>query len=139
MAWSGRPGLPAFMIGCLTLGDLVAGRFLLRADEARVYLAGRALDYRCAFHEATGLYCPTCGMTRSVVMSLHGEWARAWHMSPGGPVLVASLGIFALVAIVWGAFRPIAHQAPYSRHVVPVLTVRPCGQAGPALHSNMRT
>ena len=130
MSWSGRPGFPAFVIGCLTSGDLIAGRLLLRADEARVYLAGRALTYRCAFHEATGLSCPTCGMTRSVVMSLHGEWARAWHMSPGGPALVLALGLVAVAGVAWGVrgrFSP-----------VPVLTVSTCGSTGTALHSNRR-
>lgn len=138
MPWSRRPRFPAFVIGCLTTADLIAGRLLLRADEARVYFAGHALAYRCAFYEATGISCPTCGMTRSVVMSLHGEWARAWHMSPGGPVLVVALAITALVALVWGALGGAAHEAPHSPRVVPVLTVSPCGEPGPALHSNMR-
>lgn len=32
--------------------------------------------------------CPGCGLTRSVVATLHGQWANAWHLHPVGPVLV---------------------------------------------------
>jgi len=103
MRLADRPGFPAFLIGCVTLADLAAGRALLRADESRVYLAGRAVDLECAFRTATGLPCPTCGVTRSVVMSLHGEFARAWNMAPAGPAAVIGLAAFALamLALAW--------------------------------------
>lgn len=28
----------------------------------------------CPFHQATGLFCPGCGMTRSITAALHGHW-----------------------------------------------------------------
>ncbi len=90
---------PAFWVGLVTLADLAAGRMLLQADEARVYFLGRALDWKCAFHASTGLPCPTCGLTRSVVMSLHGEFARAWALAPGGPALTIGLAAFALAML----------------------------------------
>jgi hypothetical protein len=99
MALTARPGFPAFIIGCITLADLAVGRALLRADEARVYLAAWPVDLQCAFRAATGLPCPTCGLTRSVVMSLHGEFARAWSMAPAGPVVAAGLAAFALAML----------------------------------------
>src|SRR5579863_2484575 len=94
-----QAGFPAFLIGCVALADLVAGRALLWADETRVYFAGRALDFACRFRASTGLPCPTCGLTRSVVMSLHGEFGRAWKMAPAGPVAVAGLAAFALAML----------------------------------------
>ena len=99
MTFAARPGFPAFIVGSVALADLAVGRALLWADEARVYLAGRALDAQCAFRSATGLPCPTCGVTRSVVMSLHGEFARAWSMAPAGPVAVLGLLAFALAML----------------------------------------
>jgi Protein of unknown function (DUF2752) len=99
MTFAARPGVPAFIVGCITLADLAIGRALLRADEMRVYVAGRALDLQCAFRAATGLPCPTCGVTRSVAMSLHGEFARAWNMAPAGPVAVLGLLAFALAML----------------------------------------
>lgn len=113
---------PAFWIGCVTLADLAAGRMLLRADESRVYFLGRALDWKCGFHAATGLPCPTCGLTRSVVMSLHGEFARAWSLAPGGPALAIGLAAFALammaLALVqWmGAERALAPARAWIRN-----------------------
>jgi hypothetical protein len=95
MEFASRPGFPAFAIALVTFADLAAGRALLKADEARVYLAGRALGLRCAFREATGLPCPTCGLSRSIVMSLHGEFVRAWRMAPAGPVAVVGVALFA--------------------------------------------
>jgi len=99
MTFVSRPGFPALIVGCVTLADLATGRALLQADEARVYITGRALDIQCAFRSATGLPCPTCGITRSVVMSLHGEFARAWSMAPVGPVAVLGLLAFALAML----------------------------------------
>jgi Protein of unknown function (DUF2752) len=99
MALTARPGFAAFIIGCVTLADLAIGRILLWADEARVYLAGTPLNWQCAFRAATGLPCPTCGLTRSVVMSLHGEFARAWSLEPAGPVAVAGLAAFSLAML----------------------------------------
>jgi hypothetical protein len=99
MTFAARPGFPAFIVGCVALADLAVGRALLGADETRVYLAGRALDVQCAFRSATGLPCPACGVTRSVVMSLHGELARAWGMAPAGPAAVLGLLAFALAML----------------------------------------
>lgn len=117
MPLSALPGFSAFIIGWVTLVDLVIGRVLLRADETRVYLAGRALDFECAFHAATGLPCPTCGLTRSVVMSLHGEFARAWSMAPAGPVAVAGLAVFALamLALAFVQWAGAEDRAAYAR------------------------
>jgi len=95
---------PAFWIGCVTLADLAAGRTLLQADESRVYLLGRALNWQCGFHAATGLPCPTCGLTRSVVMSLHGEFARAWNRN-------GALAYAAAAAVVWLGGWVISFQA----------------------------
>lgn len=95
MDLASRPGFPAFAISLVTFADLAVGRVLLRADEARVFLGGRALGLRCAFREATGLPCPTCGLSRSIVMSLHGDFTRAWHLAPAGPVAVTGVALFA--------------------------------------------
>jgi hypothetical protein len=52
-----------------------------------------------------GLLCPTCGMTRSVVLALHGEFARAWQMAPAGPVVVAGLLAAAICLLALAALR----------------------------------
>jgi hypothetical protein len=100
MEIASRSGLHAFAIAFVAFADLAAARALLRADEARVYFAGRAIELHCAFREATGLPCPTCGLSRSVVMSLHGEFARAWRLAPAGPVAVIGIALFAVAMLI---------------------------------------
>jgi Protein of unknown function (DUF2752) len=103
-----RPGLPALVIGCVTLADALTARWLLRADEVHVFVLGRPIAWVCALRSRFGLPCPTCGLTRSVVMSLHGEFGRAWRMAPVGPVAVVGLLAFALAMLVlaWLQWAP---------------------------------
>lgn len=40
----------------------------------------------CPFLKVTGLPCPGCGMTRSCLAGLQGNWAEVWCFNPFGPV-----------------------------------------------------
>jgi hypothetical protein len=100
MAWSARQGFPALVVGWVILADALAARWLLRADEEHVFVLGRPIAWVCALRAQFGLPCPTCGLTRSVVMSLHGEFARAWGMAPAGPVVVVGMIAFAVAMLV---------------------------------------
>jgi hypothetical protein len=109
---SARPGFPAFIAGVAGLVQLAAARALLQADEARVYLMGHALQLQCAFRAATGLPCPTCGISRGIVMSVHGELARAWKLAPAAPFAVCGLaalsfGLLALGVARWAGRKDI--------------------------------
>jgi hypothetical protein len=73
------------------LAQAAAASLILRADDAYVYVLGRPIRWACALKSRTGLPCPTCGMSRSLALSLHGEWARAWRLMPAGPVALAGL------------------------------------------------
>src|ERR1700678_915526 len=114
MACAARPGFPALVIGCVTLADALAARWLLRADEEHVFVLGRPIEWVCALRSRFGLPCPTCGLTRSVVMSLHGEFGRAWRMAPVGPVAVIGLVAFAIamLALAWLQWAPQGVVAP---------------------------
>jgi len=83
----------------------------LRADEEHVFVLGRPIEWVCALRARYGLPCPTCGLTRSVVMSLHGEFARAWGVAPVGPVLVVGALAFAIVMLVLALSRQEARSA----------------------------
>jgi hypothetical protein len=92
MARSGSsPGLAAALAGAAILAQLAAAAVALRADDLRVYAFGRPLAIACGVKARTGLPCPTCGLSRGVALSLHGDWARAWQFSPLGPLLVGGL------------------------------------------------
>jgi hypothetical protein len=90
-----RPGAAPTAAGLFILLQMAAGRLLLDADELRVYVWGHPINWACALKARLGLPCPTCGLTRSVVLSLHGEIARAWNVAPGGPVAVLGCLAFA--------------------------------------------
>jgi hypothetical protein len=103
MAFTAKPGFPALIIACVTLADALAARCLLRADQEHVFVLGRPIEWVCALRSRYGLPCPTCGLTRSVVMSLHGDFGAAWRMAPVGPVAVFGMIAFALamLALAW--------------------------------------
>jgi hypothetical protein len=99
MRWTARPGLPALAIGCVTLVDAITARLLLQADSERVFVLGRPIEWECALRSRLGLPCPTCGLTRSIVMSLHGDLGMAWRMAPVGPVAVFGMIAFAVAML----------------------------------------
>ena len=103
---------PAAVIsGVVILVDALAARLSLSADEVRVYLFGCPIGWECSMRRA-GLPCPTCGLTRSMVMALHGQFARAWQMAPGGPVLLAGALLAAVALLLWGVRqKQVPHAA----------------------------
>jgi hypothetical protein len=98
-----QKNLAALVSGVIVLVDAFAARLFLTADAARVYVLGRPIEWECAMRRA-GLPCPTCGMTRSIVIALHGQLAQAWQMAPGGPVLLAGV-LLTAVALLLSAAR----------------------------------
>mgnify|MGYP001824672890 CR=1 FL=1 len=56
----------------------------------------------CRFKALTGLDCPTCGLTRSVVSLAHGDTRASMRWHPAGPLFVlGALVLAALVPILW--------------------------------------
>ena len=109
-----RKGLAPAAAGAAILLQLAALRLALTADGTSAQFLGRALDWRCALRTRLGLPCPTCGMTRSVVVSLHGHLGQAWSIAPGGPVAVVGmvLAALALLGLGWVQWRG---RSPYGR------------------------
>lgn len=102
---------PAAVIsGIVILADTLAARLAFSADATRIYIFGHPIAWECSMRRA-GLPCPTCGLTRSMVMMLHGEFARAWQMAPGGPVLLAGALLAAIALLIWGVRQKRVPQA----------------------------
>ncbi len=59
----------------------------------------------CAFHQATGLWCPGCGLTRGVYQLLHGHIGAALGYNIFTPVAIAAIAItwFGWLRVSWGA------------------------------------
>ena len=50
----------------------------------------------CLFRMITGIPCPACGSTRSILSLLHGDLAGLLYWNPLGMVLLAAMIIFPL-------------------------------------------
>jgi len=71
---------------------------------------------RCVWHELTGIPCPSCGATRSVIALLAGKWTAAFLLNPlifFGALSVALYDIYA--AAVLAASAPRLRLNPLSR------------------------
>ena len=77
------------IFGGIALLALAAVRLLPLASFAPV----------CAFRHLTGIPCPTCGSTRSVVFLAHGDIAAAFTMNP----LAAAGFLIALFLFFYGS------------------------------------
>ncbi|MDR3710893.1 MAG: DUF2752 domain-containing protein [Capsulimonadaceae bacterium] len=74
----------------------------------------------CVFHAVTGLPCPGCGMTRSLICLMHGRFHESFLYHPLGPFFAAALGIWMAIAMV-RATRSLRRDAA------------PCGECAPSL------
>jgi hypothetical protein len=99
-----KPGSAPLMMAGFLLFQLAAAATLLRATEDGVSVAGIPLGGACLFRRLTGLPCPTCGMTRSVVLSLHGHLAAALRVNPAGICWVLAVAAIA-AALLWLGWR----------------------------------
>lgn len=69
--------------------------------------------WRCPVRQLTGIPCPTCYLTRSVLATLHGDLAQALHWHTFGPPLVALTLLLGLWVGLGGrlARRPLLQGA----------------------------
>lgn len=86
-----RPSESMIAFGTIAASALLAGRFF----------PFHLIPSVCGLRNATGLPCPTCGMTRAFVRLTHGDWHGAWHVNPLGSVLCVASAVF----VVWVALR----------------------------------
>src|ERR1700752_1020103 len=98
-AKTAKSGLAPGVVGTFILLQVVFVSAAFSADANNVYFAGRRLDMVCSFKERLGYPCPTCGMTRSVVLASHGRLLIAAGIHPAGPLAVIGLGLSGLLMI----------------------------------------
>jgi hypothetical protein len=67
----------------------LATRPPLEPEASALRLFGWALPSTCWFRLLTGWPCAGCGMTRAVVLALHGELRAAWQTHPFALPLLA--------------------------------------------------
>lgn len=73
--------------------NLLIARRLTATDGTSVWVAGYELHGSCWVQERFGAPCPFCGITRSIVLTIHGELARAAELNPAGLLLVFGVAL----------------------------------------------
>lgn len=99
-----RAWLLPVMFAAMLLFELAAAHGLLTADRDTVFFNGKPIHVACSFKQHFGVPCPACGISRSVVLTLHGDVATASELNPGGPVGVLTV-IYFSIAMLWLALR----------------------------------
>lgn len=61
---------------------------LLQPGVGELGLFGLSLPVVCTLRAATGWLCPGCGLTRSFVATVHGDWSAGFALHPIGPPLL---------------------------------------------------
>lgn len=101
-ALSASPSRPATRFGSwaawAATGALGTGGFAALGTPAAAMLPGS----RCLFRELTQVSCPTCGLTRALVLLAHGELAASLAMHPWA---LALLGQAAAGWVLWGRWN----------------------------------
>lgn len=86
---SGAPHEPLYQAAWLVAALAVIALALvleIRGQRVVLPILGVPLPESCWFKRLTGLGCPGCGLTRSVICLVHGDFLGAWNFNPGGYV-----------------------------------------------------
>ena len=124
-----KPGAAAAAVAIVMLLQLGAVVIFLHATQDGVSLAGTPIGGACLFRQRTGLPCPTCGMTRSVVLSLHGHIPTALRLNPAGPLWVLAVATIS-AALLWLAWRQRAGAPAQAARRVRILALAQGGLVG---------
>lgn len=90
---------PALM-ALLGLGAVLASLVFYPGGDEWTYLLGMRFGGECGFMEATGLPCPSCGMTRSWVWMARGHVFQAFTYNAAGALLWLGLALTGLLGAV---------------------------------------
>lgn len=114
-----------FFLFSYPLGLIFSAPFLNQAST--VESATSWFFLKCPLHYLTGWMCPTCGMTRSFVAIIRGEWVSAFEYQPFGPFLFIFLFLYWLLlvfnfdVIIWAKKQYLSHS--YVRHPLRLLAL----------------
>lgn len=99
----GDGGAAPLALGAAVLVQLSALRLCFDATPSRSFFLGHPLDVRCVVFATFGVPCPMCGVTRGVVLALHGAVADALRVFPAAPIAVGGLVAFGISLLLLGA------------------------------------
>jgi hypothetical protein len=91
-----RNGLYRFVAIASLVGYLTVGYLWMNGFEDQ----NHELIKVCLFKNITGLPCPSCGTTHSIVALIHGDFKKAVMENPLGIILALSLVIFPIMILI---------------------------------------
>ena len=110
--------LTPYLIILILCSAILGGALTLKpstSEDSHLHIGGIALPNVCIFLRTTGLPCPGCGLTRSIVAAAHGNLALSLSYHRLGllilvyVILQSIFNLFYLVIPKW--------RAPLSRYV----------------------
>ena len=96
---SGKMAFRNFAIGMIFLLPLIAVNLFTSATAKNAWFFGTDFHIGCWFKDYFGVSCPVCGMTRSVILTMHGDLATAFQLNVGGPLLISGVALFGVLMI----------------------------------------
>jgi hypothetical protein len=91
----------AGIIGVMSLLSLLIINLITSATVSKVWFFGQETHIGCWFKEKFQTPCPLCGLTRSVILTLHGNLGEAFQMHIGGPLAVFGILIFGFAMLAF--------------------------------------
>lgn len=97
-------------LGLMGLGSWSILRFVWNPGLAEMLRWASYLPMRCPLKLISGLDCPLCGLGRSLISVISGNWKGTWDFHPLGPLLII---LCSLILIAY-MLSPRAIQIVYS-------------------------
>jgi hypothetical protein len=85
---------------------LVAALILVPSGDA-ITIGRFTVPTLCTFRQATGVPCPGCGLTRSVVAAVHGDWGSSYTYHHLGLIVLAYIMTQIFYRTTWLSLVPL--------------------------------
>jgi hypothetical protein len=86
--------------------SIVLAALLLEPSGEFVKAGPWTLPSVCTFRQITGIPCPGCGLTRSIVAAIHGDWSASYTYHRLGLVVVLYLAAQMAYRLTWLTVEP---------------------------------
>ncbi len=86
--------------------SIIALALVLKPQGSQLQIGQVTLPGLCVLRQTTGIPCPGCGLTRSVVSAVHGNWKASRTFHRLGPVVLVFVLLQVLYRLAWLAVPP---------------------------------
>lgn len=81
--------------------SIIALALVFKPKGSQLQVGPVTLPGICVLKQTTGIPCPGCGLTRSVVSAVHGNWAASRRFHRLGPVVLVFVLLQVLYRLIW--------------------------------------